>query len=184
MCRGSRGRRSSLAEHAAVLAKALCRTVSVVATTADSTVAGAHGEAATRTRSAREPAGTESAAERSDDDHAAGIAATSPEALRAAKASQRKRKKEWRRAAKVTASTAAEVKDETDERSGWTLTDLPGLGGGPSQPASGADTRAASPSFLEVASRRVESEPPRKRAKDNSGSVEPTASTANLGSLV
>ena len=92
----------SAAVRAAILARAPRPTVSAVAAAVVSAV-GAHGEAACQTRLSSGRAGTQRGTARSDDD-AAGCLAALLEALRAARAWQRKRKKERCRAAETAAS--------------------------------------------------------------------------------
>ena len=119
----------SAAVRAAILARAPRPTVSAVAAAVVSAV-GAHGEAACQTRLSSGRAGTQRGTARSDDD-AAGCPAALLEALRAARAWQRKRKKERCRAAETAAST---VVGGMGAQTQATL--VPG--GGPCQPASSA----------------------------------------------
>ena len=100
----------SAAVRAALLANAPRRTVSVVAAAVVSAVVRAHAKAACQTRLSSERAGTQRGTARCKDDDAAGCPAALLEALRAARASQMKGKKERRRGAKTAASTVVDEK--------------------------------------------------------------------------
>ena len=141
---------ASAAVRAAILAKAHRRTVSAVAAAVVSAVVGTHAKAACQTQLSSERAGTQRGTARSNDDDAAGCPAALLEALRAARASQRKRKKERRRAAKTAASTVVDEKGAQMQP-----------GGGPCQPASSAH----------VAKERDPQNPPKKKARDGSGTM-------------
>lgn len=95
------------AVRAAILAKAPRRTVSAVAAAVVSAFVGATAHAATKTRDARQQAGTQRATECGADDDPAALL----EALREARSSQRRRKKARRKAAKV---VAADLVNEVD----------------------------------------------------------------------
>lgn len=95
------------AVRAAILAKAPRRTVSAVAAAVVSAFVGATAHAATKTRDARQQAGTQRATECGADDDPAALL----EALREARSSQRRRKKARRKAAKV---VAADFVNEVD----------------------------------------------------------------------
>jgi len=151
----------SAAVRAAILAKAPRRTVSAVAAAVVSAFVGATAKAATQPQVARQPAGTQKAAESGD----AGDAATLLAALRSARASQRRRKKERRRAAKEVATAQAH-----EEEAGMPAGDAPG-GGGQTPACAAAEALEVELTRPTPSAPDGIAEPPDKKQRAEEGSI-------------